>query len=167
MPTDPVSVATLALSFLVKTTEALNSLRERSQRSKDIDIKDQINTMYDNVLQLKEVILRLLDENRELERKLDEQQHPPEAPKIKQVGETNYYFKGDEGPFCQPCYDVDPKAERLVALSPQQQSQGGTVFRTCRVCNNIFYEQVKNEPPTTNHAANLDVIPNFGKPFLR
>jgi hypothetical protein len=144
MPTDPVSVATLALSFLVKTTEALNALRERSQRSKDIDIKDQINTMYDNVLRLKEVILRLLDENRELERQLEQRQHPPEAPKLKQVGETSYYFKGDEGPFCQPCYDDKGK---LVALSPQQQSQGGTVFRTCRVCNNIFYEQVKNEPP--------------------
>lgn len=72
MPTDPVSVATLALSLLVKTTQALNALREHAQRSKDIDIKDQIDTMYDNVLQLKEVILRLLDENRELERQVEQ-----------------------------------------------------------------------------------------------
>jgi len=142
--TDPLAVANLAITLLGKTTEALNALRERAQRSKDMDIKDQINTLYDNVLSLKEVIGRLLDENKELRRQLEEQRHPPEEPKIRQVGETNYYFKGDEGPFCQPCYDDKRKP---VALSPQQKRQGGTVFRTCRVCNNIFYEQVKDEPP--------------------
>ena len=52
---DPLSLASTAIGLLKSTTEALNALRERSQRSKDIDIKDQINTLYDNVLQLKEV----------------------------------------------------------------------------------------------------------------
>jgi hypothetical protein len=148
MPTDPVSVANLALSFLVKTTEALNALRERSQRSKDIDIKDQINTMYDNVLQLKEVILRLLDENRELQRELEQQQLARvQVPTIKQVGETNYYYQGDEGPFCQPCYDG--KAKTLVALTPQQQTSWGSIRRNCPVCHQTFYVKKVN-PPTSD-----------------
>jgi hypothetical protein len=145
--TDPISIVNLALSIASKTTDALNALRERAQRSKDVDIKDQINTLYDNVLQLKEVISRLSDENRELRHKLEHQQHPTEEPTIRQVGETNYYYKGDEGPFCQPCYDGDPKAKKLVALSPQQTTEWGSVRRSCPVCNKTFYDKQVNQPP--------------------
>ena len=63
---DPLALANLALSLLARTTDGLNALRDRSQRTKDIDIKDQISTMYDNVLQLKEVVSRLSDENKDL-----------------------------------------------------------------------------------------------------
>jgi len=136
--TDPVSVASLSLQLLAKTTEALNALRERAQRSKDIDIKDQINALYDNVLALKEVVSRLLDENKDLQRQLENQQHPPEKPKIRQVGETNYYFVGEEGPYCQPCYDVK---EKLVPLSPQKSTTLGALKRECSVCRQTFYEK--------------------------
>jgi len=81
--TDPLAVANLALSILGKTTEALNALRERVQHTKDLDIKEQIGTLYGNVRQLKEVISRLSDANKELRK---QQQQPPEGPKIKQVG---------------------------------------------------------------------------------
>jgi hypothetical protein len=143
--TDPLAVASLALTLLGKTTDALSALRERAQRTKDLDIKDQINTMYDHVLSLKEVVSRLVDENKDLRRQLEQQQHPPEAPKIKQVGEANYYFRGEEGPFCQPCYDDKGK---FVALSPQNQTQWGSVSRTCLVCNHTFYERKVNRPPS-------------------
>jgi hypothetical protein len=49
MTTDPLAPANLALTLLGKTTDALNALRERAQRSKDLDIKDQIAALYDNV----------------------------------------------------------------------------------------------------------------------
>jgi hypothetical protein len=142
--TDPLSIATTAIGLLKTTTEALSSLRERAQRSKDVDIKDQINTLYDHVLELKEVISRLLDENKDLRRQLEHQQHPPEEPKIRQVGETNYYFKGEEGPFCQPCYDDKNK---LVNLSPVNEASWGSISRICRVCNNTFYEKRLPIPP--------------------
>jgi len=134
--TDPLSVATTAIGLLKSTTEALNALRERAQRSKDIDIKDQINTLYDSVLGLKEVVLRLLDENKALHNRLDQQQHAPAKPKIRQVGDTNFYFlDGDEKPYCQPCYDG--KAKTLVALLPPEDWSGG-IRRKCPVCNAFF-----------------------------
>ncbi len=136
--TDPVSVAALSFQILSKTTEALNALRERAQRSKDIDIKDQINTLYDSVLTLKELVSRLLDENKALHLQFEQQQNPPEKPKIKQVGQTNYYFLGEEGPYCQPCYDG--KAKTLVALLPQKRNAGG-LCRQCPVCHASFYEE--------------------------
>lgn len=143
--TDPLALANLALSLLGKTSDALNALRERSQRSKDVDIKDQINTLYDIVLQLKEVISRLLDENEDVHRQLAEQQHPPEVPKIRQVGETNYYFFGDEGPYCQPCYDDKKK---LVTLTPQRNNSAGRQYRECTVCQQTFYERPALRPIT-------------------
>jgi hypothetical protein len=143
--TDPLTLTGTAVALLKNTTDALNALRERAQRSKDVDIKEQINTMYDNVLQLKELIMRLSDENQQLGQQFEEQQHPPEKPKIKQVGDTNYYFRGDEGPFCQPCYDDKGKT---VQLSPPENWNGG-VRRQCRVCNNYFYEKKMNLSPVS------------------
>lgn len=136
--TDPVSIAALSLQILSKTTDALNALRERTQRSKDIDIKDQINTLYDNVLSLKEVMSRLLDENKSLHNRLEQQQNPPEKPKIRQVGQINYYFVGAEGPYCQPCYDGE--AQTLVALLPSKRDTLGGLHRDCPVCRRPFYE---------------------------
>jgi hypothetical protein len=135
---DPISVASFALSLSKSATEALNALRERSKSTKDLDIKDQIGTLYDNVLELKEVINRLLDENKELKRQLEEQQHTPEEPELKAVGGANYYFVGDKGPYCQPCYDDKRK---LVALEQPYTSETGSVSRHCLVCNNSFYEK--------------------------
>jgi len=146
MTTDPLALANLAVTLLAKTTDALNALRERAQRSKDLDIKDQIAALYDNVLELKEVMSRLLDENKELRRQLEQQHHPPEEPKIRQVGQTNYYFVGEEGPFCQPCYDVDPKAKRLVALLPLKRDVLGGAHRDCPVCRHPFYESPNSSP---------------------
>lgn len=136
--TDPISVASFALSLTKSATGALSALRERSKVSKDLDIKDQISTLYDNVLELKEVINRLLDENKELRRQLEEQQHPPEEPELRAVGEANYYFVGGKGPYCQPCYDDKRK---LVALEQPYTSEWGSVSRHCLVCNNSFYEK--------------------------
>ena len=93
------SALPFCLSDSLQTTQALNALRERAQRSKDLDIKDQIVALYDNVLSLKEVVSRLLDENKDLRRQIEQQQNPPEKPTIRQVGETNYYYQNDEGPF--------------------------------------------------------------------
>ncbi|MHB8218662.1 MAG: hypothetical protein ACYDDS_21530 [Candidatus Sulfotelmatobacter sp.] len=142
--TDPVAVTNLALALLGKTTEALNALRERAQRTKDLDIKDQINTLYDNVLSLKEVMGRLLDENKELKRLLEQQQNVPEKPKITQAGDTNYYYLKGEGPYCQPCYD---KTVKLVPLLPEQRTSWGAAKRDCPVCHQTFYEKKRDSAP--------------------
>lgn len=141
--TDPISVASFALSLIKTAGEQLNKLRERAQATKDLEIKEHVGNLYDTMNSLKEAFSRLGDENRELKQKLEEQQHPPEKPERKQVGEAVYYFFGDEGPFCQPCYDDKTKR---VALTAQQRDEGGT-FRRCLVCNHTFYEtHVQHSP---------------------
>jgi hypothetical protein len=56
---------------------------------------------------------------------------------IRQVGAVNYYFAGDKGPYCQPCYDE--KGKRIF-LTPPQEWNGG-IRRKCEVCNKFFYEK--------------------------
>jgi hypothetical protein len=136
---DPISVVSLALTLTTRATQSLNAMRERSQRTKDLDIKDQINTLYDIVLELKEVISRLSDENKDLKQQLETQKHPPEEPELKQLGDTHYYYLkgGTDGPYCQSCYVVN---KRLVKL-PQPESWSGGLRRACPVCRGTSWER--------------------------
>ena len=94
-----------ALGIIEKTSKGLNSVRERAKTSTDTALKENISNLYDDFLDLKAMVLRLTEENADLRRKLTEQADKPQKPTIRQVGETNYYFVGDEGPYCQPCCD--------------------------------------------------------------
>lgn len=133
------TVAT-AVDLIGKASKALDALRERAKTSKDAALKENISKFYDDFLDLKAIILRLTEENANLRRTLAAQAEKSPKPEIRQVGETNYYFVGDQGPYCQPCYDDKGK---LVNLMPPQRYAGGT-GRQCRVCKNVFFEV--NEP---------------------
>ena len=125
-----------AMDLIGKASKALNSLRERAKTSKDAELKENISKLYDDFLDLKAVILRLTEENAELRRTIAAHAQEPPKPEIRQVGETNYYFVGDQGPYCQPCFDDKRK---LINLTPQQRYGGGT-GRQCRVCRQVFIE---------------------------
>ena len=125
---DPLSSTAAALQILSKAMSALNATRERARGSKDAEMKAHLSTLYDEFLNLKEVIIRLTNEA-ELKRK-------PE-PEIKQVGAVNYYYVGEKGPYCQPCYDG---RQKLSVLTPQENQNGG-VRRRCQVCHQSFYEK--------------------------
>src|SRR5437660_12321945 len=127
---DPTSVATLALSVIKTASEQLNKLRERAQATRDLEIKEHVGTLYDTMNAIREAFSRLVDENSGLKREIEQQQLARvQVPKIKAVGETNYYYQGDEGPFCQVCYDGPSK--NLVALLPVQQTKWGSIKRDC------------------------------------
>jgi hypothetical protein len=125
-----------ALEIVNKAWKALEAIRERAQTSKDSVLKDNISNLYDDVLALKAIIVRLTEENADLRRSIAEGAEKPPKPEIRQVGAVNYYFVGEEGPYCQPCYDDKGK---LVNLTPQQRYSGGT-GRKCEVCKNLFIE---------------------------
>lgn len=119
--------------------EALKGVRERAQTSKDSDLKERISGLYDNLLSLKEAILQLTEENLQQKHQIEELQRAHEAPRpeLRQVGACNFYFLGEDGPYCQPCYDGKGK---LTKLSPQQVWNRG-VRRQCVLCQKYFYEK--------------------------
>lgn len=124
-----------ASGILANAMKALDSLREQAKGSKDAMLKEGISKLYDNLLDLKAAVIRVAEENSELRRVLAETTEKPK-PEIKQVGFANYYYVGNKGPFCQPCYN---RTEKLVPLAPQDQYAGG-VGRKCEVCNKVFFE---------------------------
>ena len=135
---EPISVATAALGIAEKAWKALEAVRERAQASKDVELKARIGDLYDDFLALRSVIVRLTDENADLRRSETEAK-----PEIRQVGEVNYYFVGESGPFCQKCYDKDGK---LTMLGPRLEGYTGGPGRKCQLCGTVFHEQHKAPP---------------------
>jgi hypothetical protein len=141
------TATTIAAQVLSNTLAVLKTVREQAKISKDPELKSHISELYDSVLSLKEAVMLVTDENNQLRARNAELEHPPINPEIRQVGLTNYYFVGEKGPFCQPCYDVNGN---LIPLAPQNRYAGGT-GRKCEVCNKVFFEdhhttQMRVEP---------------------
>jgi hypothetical protein len=125
-----------AAKLLADTLSISKTVREQAKQSKDTDLKARISDLYDSVLSLKEAVLLVTDENSALRQRIAQLEKPPAGPEIKQVGLTNYYFLGEKGPFCQPCYD---RTGKLVTVAPRDQYAGG-MGRKCEVCNKVFFE---------------------------
>lgn len=134
-----ISAVTAGIQIAEKAWKALETVRERAKTSKDIVLKNDVNELFDQFLDLKSAIVRLTEENSELRRTLSDKHLKPE---IRQVGDANYYFVGEHGPYCQPCYDNNSK---LVNLTPRRDSSDGHVGRQCLVCHHNFTE-VKARP---------------------
>jgi len=126
------------MTLLANAMKALDSLREQAKGSKDTALKENISNLYDNLLDLKAAVIRVEEENSELRRALAQQAERPPEPQPREVGNAIYYFVGDKGPYCQPCYDVN---HRLALLSPQAEYAGGR-GRKCEACKTVFFETV-------------------------
>ena len=135
-----LTTASTATTILANALRALESLREQAQKSKDATLKATIVRFYDELANLKSIVMRVEDENEELRRRLEEQSDDSRKPLIKQVGRVNYYYVGNEGPYCQVCYDSKGK---LVTLTPQQEFWAGT-GRKCALCTTVFVEIAKS-----------------------
>jgi hypothetical protein len=127
-----------ALEILSKAWKALEAVRERSQQSKDSALKLGVNGLYDDFASLRSAIMRLTEENETLRKAQIEK---PQKPEAREVGETIYYFDGERGPYCQPCYD---RGKKLVPLTPAQDFAGG-FGRKCQVCDGLFIERRRNQ----------------------
>src|SRR4051794_37202595 len=106
-----ITTVATASSLLSNTLNALKAVRERAQSSKDRDLKEDISMLYDSVLSLKEAVMLVTDENKDLKRRIAELERSAEKPlpELRRVGAVNYYFVGEVGPYCQKCYDSDRK----------------------------------------------------------
>ena len=133
------TAATIAAQVLSNTLALLKTVREQAKLSKDADLKSRISELYDSVLSLKKAVMRLAEENGELRHRIAELERPPQKqePELRQVGAVNYYYEGNKGPCCQPCYDSKGK---LTVLTPPEDWNGG-VRRQCTLCGEYFYEK--------------------------
>jgi hypothetical protein len=126
------------VQLLATAAKALNAAREHATATNDTEMKLLINAAYDQMAALREAVGRVTEENDQLRSALDAlEKAQAERPELRQFGDTNYYYVGSKGPFCQACYDKDGK---LVGLLPPENWNRG-VRRECPVCNDYFYEK--------------------------
>jgi hypothetical protein len=135
-----ITTVATAIQILNGTWTAVQNLRERIEASKDKALKASYGGLLDDFNRLRLIVIKLTEENEALSQTQAEKQ----TPIVRHVGDTNYYFVGDQGPYCQPCYDRDQK---LVPLTAQQKFAGGT-GRKCQLCNTVFFEVHKRTTPT-------------------
>lgn len=145
-----LSTVKTALDLLGNASRGLESVRERAKTSNDAALKESISKLYDDFLDLKAIIVRLTEENAELREQVSQGAEKPRKPEIRQFGDVNYYFVGEEGPYCQPCFDRDNK---LVPLTPKQHFAAGN-GRKCLLCEKVFLEVF--EPPRRRQ---VDIYP--------
>jgi hypothetical protein len=126
-----LTTAATALQILNGTWTAVQNMRERIQASKDNTLKESYGNLLNDFNSLRVIVVQLTDENSELRRAQAEVK-----PEIRQVGDTVYYYFGEQGPCCQPCYDRDKKQ---VPLTSRQDFAAGT-GRKCQLCGQVFFE---------------------------
>jgi hypothetical protein len=139
-----LKTAAASIQILNEALGLAKTARERSQGSKDGDLKELILTLYDRILSLKESVMLVTDENNKLRHRVAELEQPSAKPEIRQVGAVLYYFVGDKGPFCQACYDGPGR--KLTMLSPPEDWNGG-VRRKCVLCKQYFREKPYDDGP--------------------
>src|ERR1035437_9820712 len=95
--TDPITLglASTAVGLVNSTIGLLKEARDAAKRSDDHDLKDKLSDVFDAVLELKEVIGGLRDENVELLKRLQTR------ASLKWDSRNKLYFaEGDPDPFC-------------------------------------------------------------------
>lgn len=98
---DPISLglASTAVTLVNGTIGLLKEARASAKRSDDHDLKDKLSEVFDSVLELKEVIGNLRNENNELRARLEERAN------LKWDTEEKLYFaEGDPDPFARPVW---------------------------------------------------------------
>jgi hypothetical protein len=78
--------ASAAMSMLANSQKMLESLREQAKTSKDTNLKETISSFYDSFLDLKAMLLRLVDENATLTAKLRDEGQADPCPKCRKRG---------------------------------------------------------------------------------
>jgi hypothetical protein len=131
LPLDPKSTTELISMAL----GGLRQIKELAKASSDSDLREQISSIYDDVLELKLRLLALEDENRELKGQLTE------TAKVRREGRY-FYKEGESDPLCPKCYHT---AKKLVYLERYEERYEGltpvSVQLFCRVCNEQFFER--------------------------
>ncbi len=129
---DPLTlgIASTAVSLVNGTIGLLKEARDAAKQSDDHDLKDKLSEVFDSVLELKEVIGNLRDENKELRSRLETRANLRWDTKHKL-----YFADGDPDPFCPACMDLNGKQ---IRLHPVFASSGVLWKYECKVCENYF-----------------------------
>lgn len=131
MTIDPHGAATV-VSLINSALSSVRTAKDLTKQSKDSDLKEQISGIYDAILSMKERVLELDEENRNLRQQLEQR------AAIKRSGEFGYFYQdGDADPLCPKCWEGSNKIAHLSAV--RQRSSG--LKRDCLQCDTVYWEK--------------------------
>lgn len=127
--------AAAAVGLANSALSAVKSAFELGKKTTDLDLKHELNSAVDSVLELKIKVHELADENRELRNLL------AQKGKITRTGEHGFWFRdGESDPLCPKCYEDTGKT---IYLTPAEPWNGG-IRRDCKVCDHMYMEKPMN-----------------------
>jgi hypothetical protein len=134
---DPHSAAT-AVGLANSAFSSVKTALDLAKKTSDRDLKSEIGSALDNVLELKVKVYELAEENRSLREQLNLK------AKITRTSQFGYYFaEGDADPFCPKCYEANGKLIHLPASKPWS----GGIRRDCVECRQTFWEKSMEAKP--------------------
>jgi hypothetical protein len=128
------------LPTVVSTISLVNSLMGSAKNARDLalqsdnaDVKDAVIGVYDAILEVKNRVLDIDEENRKLREKLAQRESVIHDPV------TTYYFKDgkSDSPLCPTCYENNDK---MITL-PKPHTNASGISRTCNVCRTHYLEE--------------------------
>ena len=126
--------AAAAVGLANSAFSAVKSAFDLAKKATDLELKRELTTAFDNVLELKVKVYDLAEENRSLRELLDQKGSIKRDPKF------GYWFKdGETEPICPKCYEGPSTAVRY--LSPQILTLGTIPRRKCFVCGQDYMER--------------------------
>jgi hypothetical protein len=134
--------AVTASQVLSSTLSALNNVRDLARDSSDHELKEKISETYDGLLSLKEKMLAMDDEIRDLKARLSKKESI-----VGPVRPFGYVYKTEDPthqyPLCPQCYQKDGIISYLTA--PRLFSGGSR--RQCNSCTFTCWEKPINDTP--------------------
>jgi hypothetical protein len=108
---DPLTLglASTAVSLVNGTIGLLKQARDSAKRSDDHDLKDKLSEVFDSVLELKEVIGNLREENAELRKRLDTR------ASLNWDSKAKLYFAENDPRSILPCLPRSQRATNQIA----------------------------------------------------
>jgi hypothetical protein len=128
---DPLSVVS-TMSLISSAISSVKNAKDLAKQSSDTDLKDRISDVYDAILGMKERVLELDQQNRDLREQLTQKASVARNP------EFGYYFvDGDPDPHCQKCYEGSGKLIHFPSSRPFSEG----IRRDCIVCDFTSWEK--------------------------
>jgi hypothetical protein len=129
---DPITLglASTAVGLVNGTISLFKQAKEAAKNSDDHALKDKLSEVFDEILNLKEAVFNLAQENATLLGQLEQQKD------VKWDTKSGFYYvAGDLDPFCPACWDRENK---LCRLRPVYWSSGALSRHDCQVCKASF-----------------------------
>lgn len=122
---DPIT----GLSLFKVAADAGKAIADIAKSVTDREIKQELNGIYDKLMELKQNIASLEDENRELREK-----SRLRSDEFEFRNPFYYEKKFPDRPLCPKCF---VGSERLAPMGNAHRDMSGIEFRECLVCHTV------------------------------